>query len=188
MGLYVAEKVTETNVSDIAFNQINFLPSETNDIRSLFTHKNFQNHQTLYYRRNIRRAARDGGWTASVTGSLGQVAFAVNRHENTPSDTLTILGRDEVSKGSNIELPLAIKNFYTDGARRFYIEQAEVDLKNGCSLHIVRFYTDENYHNVETIADLNDPTLAKAQTFYWINEMGAGYLMARTDTGVITLQ
>ena len=185
-GLYKAANPIEDNGTAITFDALN-LSNECNSITSLFTQNGGLDPQTLYYVRQALRQAPGGGWAPAVTSSLGQISFAVNPSTTDASEYYQALSGDRIARG-NIPLGPSIKNFFTDGGRRFYIEQVEGDSKNGCTLHTVPFYSDAAHYNITEFDDLADSVVDSANTFYWVNNIGAGYLMAGTDNGVIALQ
>ena len=185
-GLYKAANPIETDGTAITFDALN-LSNECNSITSLFTQSGAVNAQTLYYVRQALRQAPGGGWAPAVTSSLGQISFEVDPSTTDSSEYYQALSGDKVAQG-NIPLGLSIKSFFTDGGRRFYIEQVEGDSKNGCTLHTVPFYSDATHYNITEVDDLADSVVDSANTFYWVNNMGAGYVMAGTDNGVIALQ
>jgi len=185
-GLYKAANPIEDNGTAITFDALN-LSNECNSITSLFTQNGGLDPQTLYYVRQALRQAPGGGWAPAVTSSLGQISFAVNPSTTDASEYYQALSGDRIAQG-NIPLGLSIKSFFTDGGRRFYIEQVEGDSKNGCTLHTVPFYSDATHYNITEVDDLADSVVDSANTFYWVNNIGAGYLMAGTDNGVIALQ
>ena len=178
-GLYIRDGENNYVRFDLAI--------ECNEIRSFFNQRHVFNNQTIYYVRQALRQAPGGGWAPAVTSSLGQISFAVNPSTTDASEYYQALSGDRIARG-NIPLGLSIKNFFTDGGRRFYIEQVESDSKNGCTLHTVPFYSDAAHYNITEVDDLADSVVDSANTFYWVNNIGAGYLMAGTDNGVIALQ
>ena len=183
-GLYKAENPTEENGADMSFNRLD-LSNESNSITSLFTQNGRLNPQTVCYTRQVLRQAPGGGWAPAVRSSLGQISFDVNPAFDNQSQYYQALSGDKVAQG-NIPLGSSIKNFFTDGGRRFYIEQVEGDSKNGCTLHTIPFHSND--YLITEVDDLDDAAISAANTFYWINNMGAGYLMAGTDNGIIALQ
>jgi hypothetical protein len=183
-GLYKAvDPVADDAVN---FSQLN-LPSEYNSITSLFTQNGGLSPQTVYYTRQVLRQAPGGGWAPAVRSSLGQISFDIDPTFNDLSQYYQALNGDKIAQG-NIPLGSSIKSFFTDGGRRFYIEQVEGDSKNGCTLHTAPFYSNISGYNINEVDDLGDAAIATSNTFYWVNNMGAGYLVAGTDNGIIALQ
>ena len=184
-GLYIADDVTKNDATQIAFAPLN-LPNVFNPAHSLFTPLRTLANQDIYCVGNFLGQAPGGGWAPRATSALASINFGINPSQQYQPNTQC---GGSVAAGYRLLAPSAyIKSFYTDGGRRFWIEQIIGDSKDGNTLHIIPFYIGTNDYNQTEVDDLPDTVIGSSKTFYWVNEMGAGYIMAGTDTGVIALQ
>lgn len=193
-GLYIADDVGiigHADAANIAFTRL-VLSTETNEGRSLFAPQRATTNQDLTYTRNTLRNAAAAGWTPRVMSSIGTVNFVSDASIYTHVLKGDRIARentiDDGANGLTLPLSYGIKKFYSDGARRFYLEEVVTDGNCGRTLHIVPYFNGANDYYVTEAANFDDAAINSAKTFYWINEMGAGYLMAGTDDGVVVLR
>lgn len=138
--------------------------------------------RSFYYANRMMRLDENGKF--ALRSGLGMATFS----EDSKTFTHFLKGDGIGSDTSVLPLAYPIKQFYTDGARRFYIESIPGNGNGSCTLHTVPYYNGINNYDVTKVQDIDDKAIAASKTFYWINEMGAGYLLAGTDNGVIALR
>jgi len=85
-----------------------------------------------------------------------------------------------------------ISNFWTDGARRFFIIGGRNSYCDSCNLNRLLSFPFRN--DVWRIVNpgnhfLFDPPLQATKRFYWVHHIGvSGILMAGTDSGIVALE
>ncbi len=120
-------------------------------------------------------------------GSIHQVSGAEQSDSNAQESEFGTFDTTQFTTNQETQTIEPIINFWTDGARRFFILNRTNDPSQQNVLSVLPF--DTQTFAAQTSSILTHPILKKQEQFYWIQLINTqGRLFAGTNNGIVSLQ